>query len=321
MQSLISILEQKPTKQSLEAMNNTQTNTQKNTILLILNPLAGGTEKDDELHIIKEFIENKGYNFIYYETTGNKKEPSDDDEIKKLYKKYNPKKILIAGGDGTIKFVVETLFYEDIIFGILPMGSANGLAKDLDLPIDLEQCLEIALQDHYKNVDSICINNMKSFHLSDLGLNAELVKNYEKSQARGKMGYALQAIPTLREFRDSFNARITTPDTQLVTEAKVILIANSSKYGTGVIVNPKGKVDDDVFEIVIFRTLELMLILKILFGNLPIEDEAIEIIRTKKAVIQTDVPISFQIDGEFCGEVRKLDIEMEKQKVKISSPE
>ncbi len=296
-------------------------NTQKNTILLIINPQAGGTEKDDELHIIKEYVEKQGHSFIYYETTGNKTEPSDDEEIKKLYKKYTPKKILIAGGDGTIKFVVETLFHEDIIFGILPMGSANGLAKDLDLPIDLEQCLQIALQDNYKSVDSICINNMKSFHLSDLGLNAELVKNYEQSQARGKMGYAMQAIPTLREFREPFNARITTPDTEIVTQAKVILIANSSKYGTGVIVNPEGKVDDDIFEIVIFRTLEVMLILKILFGSLPIEDEAIEIIRTKKAVIQTDIPISFQIDGEFCGEVRKLDIEMEKQKIKIATPE
>ena len=227
---------------------------------------------------------------------------------------------MIAGGDGTVKFVTETLFGEDIIFGILPMGSANGLAKDLDLPNSIEACLEIALKDNFRNVDSICINNMKSFHLSDLGLNAELIKNYEHTKMRGKIGYALQAIPTLREARDPFNARITTPDTQIVTQARVILIANSSKYGTGVVVNPQGKVDDDIFEIVIFKSLEVMLILKILFGYLPLEDEAIEIIRTKKATIQTDIPISFQIDGEFCGEVRNLDIEMETQKVKIATP-
>ncbi len=306
-------------------MNNTKNTTnitrQNEFIFLVINPLAGGTDKTEELELIKNYIENKGYNFIFHETTGNKEEPKDDTEIKKFYKKYNPKKVIIAGGDGTVKFVIETLFEEDVIFGILPMGSANGLAKDLDLPNDIEECLEIALKDNFKNVDSISINKMKSFHLSDLGLNAELIKNYEHAKTRGKLGYALQAFPTLMEFKDPFNARITTPDTQIVTQAKVVLIANSSKYGTGVIINPEGKVDDDIFEIVIFRNLDLLLILKILFGNLPLEDESIEIIRTKKAVIQTDIPISFQIDGEFCGEVRKLDIEMEKHKIKIATPE
>ena len=291
-----------------------------NFIFLVINPLAGGTDKKNEKYIIKEYIENKGYNFVYYETTGNKEEPSDETEIKKLYNKYKPKKVVIGGGDGTIKFVFETLFEEDIIFGILPMGSANGLAKDLDLPNDLETCLEIALQDNFKEVDSISINKMKSFHLSDLGLNAELIKNYHDSKIHGKLGYFLQMFPTILENKEPFNATISTPDTQIETQAKVILIANSSKYGTGVVVNPLGKVDDDVFEIVIFRSLELSLILKILFGNLPLEDDAIEIIRTKKALIQTDYPISFQIDGEFCGEVKQLDIEMEKQKIKIATP-
>jgi diacylglycerol kinase family enzyme len=156
--------------------------------------------------------------------------------------------------------------------------------------------------------------------LSDLGLNAELIKNYHQNKARGKMGYALQAFSTLRELKDPFHATITTPDTKIETQARVILIANSSKYGTGVIVNPFGKVNDDVFEIVIFRSLEFMLILKTLFGSLPLEDEAIEIIKTKKATIQTDIPTSFQMDGEFCGEVKELDIRMEKKKIKIAIP-
>lgn len=294
-------------------------NTQAECIFLVINPTAGGTDKEENFNIIKKYVENKGYNFVFYKTTGNKEAPKDDEEIKRFYQKYNPKKILIAGGDGTVKFVIETLFEEDIIFGILPMGSANGLAKDLDLPNNIEACLEIALKGNFRKLDSICINNMKSFHLSDLGLNAELIKKYHQSKIHGKLGYFLQMFPTLLENQKPFHASISTEDTQIDTHAKVILIANSSKYGTGVVVNPLGKVDDDIFEIVIFRNLDVLLILKILFGSLPLEDESIEIIRTKKATIQTDKPISFQIDGEFCGEVKNLDIEMENQKVKIAT--
>jgi YegS/Rv2252/BmrU family lipid kinase len=293
-------------------------NTSKNTILLIINPLAGGTEKEEELHIIKNYVENQNYHFVFYEGTGN--EEFDKKQIMAYYQKYQPQKVLIAGGDGTIKFVIETLFDKDIIFGILPLGSANGLAKDLDLPSDLEDCLEIALQNNFRKVDNILINGMKSFHLSDLGLNAELIKNYHQSKVHGKIGYFLQMFPTLLENKEPFHALISTEDTQIDTYARVILIANSSKYGTGVIVNPEGKVDDDIFEIVIFRNLDLLLILKILFGSLPLEDESIEIIKTKKAVIQTQIPISFQIDGEFCGEVTKLDIAMDEHKIKIATP-
>jgi YegS/Rv2252/BmrU family lipid kinase len=293
-------------------------NTPNNTVLLIINPLAGGTEKDTELQIIKNYIENKNYNFAFYQGTG--KQEHDKTQIIESYQKYKPQKIVIAGGDGTVKFVIETLFDKDIIFGILPMGSANGLAKDLDLPNDLEACLEIALQDNFKKVDSILINGMKSFHLSDLGLNAELVKKYHQSKIHGKLGYFLQMFPTLLENQEPFHAVISTEDTQIDTYAKVILIANSSKYGTGVIVNPVGKVDDDILEIVIFRNLDVLLILKILFGYLPLEDNTIEIIKTKKASIQTDIPISFQIDGEFCGQVQQLDIKMETQKIKIATP-
>jgi YegS/Rv2252/BmrU family lipid kinase len=287
-------------------------------ILLIINPLAGGTEKNTELQIIKNYVENKNYNFVFYQGTGN--EQHDKEQIITYYKEHQPKKVLIGGGDGTVKFIIETLFDKDIIFGILPLGSANGLAKDLDLPSDLESCLEIALQDNFKKVDSILINGMKSFHLSDLGLNAELIKNYHQSKIHGKLGYFLQMFPTLLENTEPFRATISTPDTQIITQARVILVANSSKYGTGIIVNPEGKVDDDIFEIVIFRNLDVLLILKILFGNLPFEDKTIEIIQTKKATIHTDIPISFQIDGEFCGEVRQLDIEIENRKVKIATP-
>ena len=288
------------------------------TILLIINPLAGRIQKTNELKLIKKYIENKNYNFAFYEGTGEKE--NDQNQILNYYQTHQPERVLIAGGDGTIKFVIETLFNEDIIFGILPTGSANGLAKDLDLPDDLETCLEIALQDNFKKIDSIVINKMKSFHLSDLGLNAELIKNYHNSKIHGKLGYFLQMFPTLLENQEPFQATISTSDTQIETQARVILIANSSKYGTGVVVNPLGKIDDDIFEIVIFRSLEPALILKILFGNLPLEDEAIEIIKTQKASIQTDIPISFQIDGEFCGEVTELEIEMEKHKIKIATP-
>jgi diacylglycerol kinase family enzyme len=61
-----------------------------------------------------------------------------------------------------------------VIFGILAVGSANGLATDLGLPKVLAEALAIAFQDKFKSIDTIIINGNKSLHLSDLGLNASL---------------------------------------------------------------------------------------------------------------------------------------------------
>jgi hypothetical protein len=75
------------------------------------------------------------------------------------------------------------------------VGSANGLA-DLGLQKFLQKPCN-AFQDKFKSIDTIIINGNKSLHLSDLGLNAQLIKNYEDSAVLRKLGYAWQAINTL----------------------------------------------------------------------------------------------------------------------------
>ena len=60
--------------------------------------------------------------------------------------------------------------------------------------------------------------------------------------------------------------------------------------------------------------------IKIITGNIPINKEDIEIISTDKATITTNFPVSFQIDGEYCGEQTKLEIEIFPKQMKIAVP-
>jgi diacylglycerol kinase family enzyme len=157
-------------------------------------------------------------------------------------------------------------------------------------------------------------------HLSDLGLNAELVRNYEMSDVRGMWGYALQAITTLIDLEEPFIATIQANNQTIVCMARMIVIANSKKYGTGVVINPDGVVNDGKFELVILKNLDLVVFIKIITGNIPINTEDVEIISTDKATITTNFPVSFQIDGEYCGEQTKLDIEILPKQMKIAIP-
>ena len=289
----------------------------KKNILLVVNPISGGVDKSEFIDATTLFATKENLNLILYTTSG------DDDvsKIKELYKQHNPERIIIAGGDGTIKMVAEATEGQDVIIGILPAGSSNGLAVDLDLMKTIDENLEIAFHNNYIELDTIVINDQKCLHLSDLGLNAELVKNYEKSNTRGKWGYFLQIVNTLMDLGEPFKAEITIDDRIIDCEARMIVIANSKKYGTGIIINPEGVMYDGKFELVILKNLDLVIFGEIIMGNMPLNHEDIEIVSADKATIKTNVPVSFQVDGEYCGMETELKIGISPHKIKVAIPD
>lgn len=289
--------------------------TQKNYILVV-NPISGGIDKAEIIGEAKEYAAKQDIHLVVYETTGK----NDESEIQKLQEKNKAERIIIAGGDGTIKMVAEAVEKHDVILGILPAGSANGLSVDLNLPDSLEENLEIAFNNNYMEMDMISINGKKSLHLSDIGINAELIKNYENSSIRGKLGYALQAFNTLAGLKPPFHAVIETHLGRVETEARMVVVANSQKYGTGVAINPNGVMNDGKFEIVILKNLDLIVFSKILSGNMPVENDDVEIISTDKAVVTTNSPVSFQIDGEYCDEVTRLEVEILPNQMRVAVP-
>jgi len=288
----------------------------KKNIIFVVNPISGDIDKSDLLNAVQEFSVINNFNLLVYETVGEK----DVSAIQSLYDEYNPDRIVVAGGDGTIKMVAEAMEKHDVVIGILPAGSANGLAVDLNLPITLEENLNVAFLHHYIEMDMICINGKKCIHLSDIGINADLVKNYEESDTRGFWGYAMQAYTTLKDSEEPFLATVTANNQIVEHTARMIVIANSQKYGTGVTINPNGSMNDGKFELIILKSLDLVLLGMIITGNMPIDSDDIVIISTEKALVKTDRPVNFQIDGEYCGVQKELEIHILHEQMKIAVP-
>lgn len=282
--------------------------------MLVVNPVSGAIDKSSFIDVITLFAAKENCNLILYTTSGK----NDILEIRSLYQQHKPERILIVGGDGTIKMVAEATEGQDVILGILPAGSSNGLCVDLDLMKSLDENLEIAFRNHYIQLDSIIINNQKCLHLSDLGLNAKLIRNYEKSDVHGKWGYILQLFNTLVALEEPFTAVITANNQTIECECRMIVIANSTKYGTGVVINPDGVMNDGKFELVILKNLDLLIFSEIVLGNMPLDQENIEIISTDNATIKTNFPIYFQIDGEYCGRESELKISVSPNKIKVA---
>ncbi|UQD55012.1 diacylglycerol kinase [Flavobacterium sp. K5-23] len=288
----------------------------KKNVIMISNPVSGGIDKSEFIEATALFAAKENLNFILYETSGT----NDILKIQELYAAFKPERIIVAGGDGTIKMASEAMEEEDVILGILPAGSANGLAVELNLIKTLDENLIIAFHNNFMEVDMVVINGKRSLHLSDIGLNAELIKNYENSAIHGRWGYALQVFNTLIGKEELFEAIISANNAVIECEAHMIVIANAQKYGTGVVINPHGVLDDGKFELIILKNLDLMVFGKIVSGNMPLDPKEVLIISTDKATIKTNIPVSFQIDGEFCGAETELNIEILSKKTKIAIP-
>jgi YegS/Rv2252/BmrU family lipid kinase len=288
----------------------------KKNILLVVNPVSGAVDKSIFIDAVLIYATKENLKIILYKTTGK----DDISAIKALYKSNKPERIIIIGGDGTIKMVAESTEDKDVILGILPAGSSNGLAVNLDLMCTIEENLDIAFHNHFIEMDTIVINGKRCFHLSDMGLNAELVKNYEKSKIHGKWGYFLQSIHTLLDTGEPFIATITANNKTIVSEARMVVVANSKKYGTGIIINPDGVMNDGKFELVILKNLDLIIFGEILMGNMTLNPDDFEIISTDEATIKTNFPVNFQMDGEYCGFELELKISISTDKIKVAIP-
>ncbi|HEA21385.1 hypothetical protein LCGC14_0580170 [marine sediment metagenome] len=272
-------------------------------VLLVINPIAGDSDKQPIIEMVEQYLDSD-VELRIYTTTG-------DDDITNIgteIKDFEPNRVLVAGGDGTVKMVAEASRDFKLVVGILPAGSANGLATDLDLPKDSKRALITAMGNQTIKMDALRIGDSIGLHISDLGINAELIHKYSENSVRGHFGYFLSSIPALLETESPYKFTITANGEDRKVEAVMVAFANSQKFGTGALVNPNGKLDDGKFEVLIFKKLDVLEIIKTLRGNIDMDPDFVEVIQTTEVRVTTEKPVSFQIDGEPDGTQREVNV-------------
>ncbi|MGN6531159.1 MAG: diacylglycerol/lipid kinase family protein [Ginsengibacter sp.] len=218
-------------------------------ILFILNPISGGKNKTNWKSIIKDYFKTLSQKIDFFILTGT----DDAASIRERIEKTAPQKIVAVGGDGTVSLVAKQLLNSSIPMGILRAGSANGMATELNIPEDPKLQMEIILNGKMRKCDVIKINDKDiCLHLSDFGLNARIVKYFDKSSFRGMWAYGRVFIKILLQ-RKLFDAHLVADNLDLKIHAYMIVIANATKYGTGAVINPDGKMEDGTVELVRVR--------------------------------------------------------------------
>ncbi|AOW16501.1 hypothetical protein LPB03_03025 [Polaribacter vadi] len=286
----------------------------KKNILLVLNPTAGSLNVELVLSKTKHWSQKLETQLKVYKTTGN----NDEGKIKHLLNTSTYSRILVAGGDGTLKMVASVVIDTPIILGILPYGSANGLATSLAIPKDIDQQLEIAFTKDAMDMDTILVNDVLCVHIADMGINAELIYNYEKTASSGMLGYALQVIPTLFKSGAPYDFKISINDKVMKEKGVLLAFANAEKYGTGARINPDGKINDGKFEVILYKKLSIREILKTFFKNWSVQKTSVATYSTTSVSIGCKKPVPLQVDGEYIGEFKDFSAQINPKSLRVA---
>lgn len=213
-------------------------------ILLVLNPIAGDIDKEALEEDIAAICGEHNIRHHLYRTTGD----NDAEEIKRLMEAQQPDAVFAIGGDGTVSLVAALLIGTKTPLGIIPLGSGNGLSKDLNIPQDTEEALELIHRHVVRNIDTLDINGQSSIHLSDLGFNALVVQRFCEGDSRGPGAYAWIALQEYLSYEPK-KYKIETDNECFEGEAFMVTIANANAFGSNAAINPSGILNDGRFEI------------------------------------------------------------------------
>ena len=173
---------------------------------------------------------------------------------------------IVCGGDGTMNAAAPAILETGLPMGIIPMGTANDLARTLHIPDSLQQAADIIADGHTRRIDIGLVNDRPFFNVASIGLSAQLANKLSPDVKRrwGRLGYALTALQLVANVRP-FSAEIVSNGTVTTVKSLQIAVGNGRYYGGGTVVEADARIDDGTLDLYSLETgdvLKLFLMLR-----------------------------------------------------------
>jgi diacylglycerol kinase (ATP) len=212
---------------------------------VVLNPVAGVSEPGNVREKIESALQARDIPVEIYETTG--KEGEDIKQLVRDAVKQGFKLFISAGGDGTLSSVIDGLVGTELPLVILPTGTWNALARALDIPLQLDQAIDLLFQAHkIQTIDAMDVDGNYFVLSVSAGIGALAMKDVEREDKRrlGKFADLRKALAELLEFRAyQFEVKIDGKLTKF--RAAELMVANTSILGIKSLqLDPSIRMDD-----------------------------------------------------------------------------
>lgn len=271
-------------------------------IHFIINPISGsGKHNLEATYLLKHFPKEQFKTEIEYT-----KEKKHAIELTKAAVSQNPDYIVACGGDGTINEVASCIVGTNIKLGIIPVGSGNGLASNLNIPQDFEKAIAIIKKGITTSMDVGKINGYYFFSNMGIGIDALIIKKYEHSGNRTLSSYVKAALSSSFEFKAQ-KAIVSYNDQIIQVNPFMLFISNSNEMGYNMSLTPKASLSDGFLDMVIIP--ELTFFEKLILGFNVLRNSIEKFKKAKHSLVSEvhiEMPQKIFIDAQIDGEQQNL---------------
>lgn len=229
------------------------------SILVIINPIAGVRPKDEIPALVHEVMTSEeGFDveIRFTERAGHAGEMAREAVERGI------DTVVAIGGDGTVNETARQLIGSKVKFGIVPMGSGNGLARHIQVPLDLRKALDCIRAGYSEAVDYGTVNGEIFFCTAGVGFDAEVSARFAEAGSRGPVTYVRSFMELVNDYQPS-NYVIHTDDGRIREKASLIAIGNASQWGNNAFITPQASMSDGMLDVTLIKPMPLIEIPKI----------------------------------------------------------
>ena len=168
----------------------------------------------------------------------------------------DPSLVVAGGGDGTINAVASHLLDSSVTLGVLPLGTLNHFARDLQIPFELEDAVKIIADGHRITVDVGEVNDHIFLNNSSMGLYPAIVAEREQAQKHSGLGkWPALVKATFHALRDPacFNAAVCVEGKQIDHRTPFIFVGNNDYVVDGFSMGKRSRLDDGILSLYILH--------------------------------------------------------------------
>ncbi|ABA20647.1 conserved hypothetical protein [Trichormus variabilis ATCC 29413] len=217
--------------------------------------------------------------------------------------KYQVDLVIVGGGDGTLNAVVDALVETQLPLGILPLGTANDLARTLGISNSLPEACRTIAEGELRRIDLGWVNGKHFFNVASLGLSVKITRRLTKEFKRrwGIFAYAVTAMQVIWESRP-FSAEIHSKDRVFRIKTVQIAVGNGRYYGGGMAIVPDASIDDqrlDLYSLEISHWWEIIPLLPAMRNGRHIHRQNVRALNGQEFEVYTRKPRAINTDGEI----------------------
>ena len=215
--------------------------------------------------------------------------------------------VVVGGGDGTVSYAAGRLAGTGIVLGVLPLGTANDLARTLEIPNDLAAACAVLADGKVVDIDLGRANGQPFLNVASVGLSVGVTETLSPRLKRylGPLAYAVAAVRAYARHRP-FRARLEFPEGDHealeLEDMLQVAVGNGRHYGGGNTVSPTAGIDDhtlDIYAIPGAPLREHVRIARLLKDGSFVERDGVYHLISRSVRLVTEPPMPVNLDGEI----------------------